>query len=237
MSPNLLHIMLAGRSPSEKGGQCVRRTESPLPDDRGYDRVQHVQLGAGISSQIHLSGVPKPAGDFAVAQLQTNHYDEPGTQLQEERQYFAIPSSEPGTDGTHYDRTKYGYDSIGRQWREKDPHGTIYRTVFDKLGRVTERWIGTNDYSFSGGEPSGTDNMVKSEALEYDSGNDKGNSYLTKRTVYVQDSDTGKRETTFSNDLRGNVLLETSPAAPYPFHKVDNMSRRIAQGCSMPTSR
>ncbi|MEW6747137.1 MAG: hypothetical protein AB1486_30750 [Planctomycetota bacterium] len=165
-----------------------------------------------------------------VAQIQTSHYDEPGTQLEEAREYSAIPSSEPGTDGTHYDPTKYGYDAMGRQWREKDPHGTIYRTVFDKLGRVTERWIGTNDYSFSGGEPSGTDNMVRTELLEYDSGNDKGNSYLTKRTLYVQDSDTGKRETSFSNDLRGNVLLETEPAAPYAFHKYDNMSRRIATG-------
>ncbi|MEW6748036.1 MAG: hypothetical protein AB1486_35435, partial [Planctomycetota bacterium] len=165
-----------------------------------------------------------------VARLQTNHYDEPGLKLEEAREYFAIPSSEPGTDGTHYDPTKYGYDNMGRQWREKEPHGTIYRTVFDKLGRVTERWIGTNDYSFSGGEPSGTDNMVKSESLEYDSGNDKANSYLTKRTLYVQDSDTGKRETTYTNDLRGNVLLETSPAAPYAFHKYDNMSRRIATG-------
>jgi YD repeat-containing protein len=165
-----------------------------------------------------------------VAQLQTRHYTEAGSRLEEERLYFSVPTSLPGTEGTHYDATLFGYDDSGRRWRQKDATGTIHRTVFDDLGRVSERWIGTNDSSFSGGESSGTDNMVKTEALEYDSGNDQGNSYLTKRTLYVEASDTDKRETTYTYDVRGHLLLETRPLAPHAFHKVDNLGRRVATG-------
>ena len=95
---------------------------------------------------------------------------------------------------------------------------------------MTSRYIGTNDYSFSGGESSGTDNMVKIEELEYDSGNDDGNGYLTKRTRYVVDGTTDKRETTYEYDLRGSVLLETRAEKPHAFNKYDNMNRLVASG-------
>lgn len=72
----------------------------------------------------------------SVAQMRTYHYDESGTVLEEERAYFSIPSSEPGTDGTHYDPTKYGYDDSGRKRRTKEASGTIRRSVFDLHGRV-----------------------------------------------------------------------------------------------------
>ncbi|MFO0984308.1 MAG: hypothetical protein U1E76_21725 [Planctomycetota bacterium] len=166
----------------------------------------------------------------SLAQMTTNHFSPTGTQLNETRKYFAIPASEPGSDGTHYDPTLYGYDSMGHRWRVKEASSTIYRTVFDKLGRVTERWIGTNDHDFSGGEAAASDNMVKTEALAYDSGGDKGNSDLTSRTLYVQGDTTGERVTTYSHDVRGNVLLETNATAPHAAHKYDNMNRRIATG-------
>jgi RHS repeat-associated protein len=164
-----------------------------------------------------------------LAQMQRNVYDEAGTTLEEERAYFSLPSSGAGTDGTHYDPTKYGYDDSGRRRRVKEASGTIHRTVYDLHGRVTARWIGTNDSSFPGGE-SGTDNMVKVEELAYDSGSDSGNSYLTKRTLFIQDSATGKRETTFTNDVRGNAVLVTAPAAPHTLKKFDNKDRVIAVG-------
>ena len=40
-------------------------------------------------------------------------YDESGTQLEEERAYFLIPSSGAGSVGTNYDETFYGYDEMG----------------------------------------------------------------------------------------------------------------------------
>jgi RHS repeat-associated protein len=164
-----------------------------------------------------------------VAQMRTYHYDESGTELEEERTYFSIPSAEPGTDGTHYDPTTYGYDDLGRKRRTKEPHGTITRIVYDALGRQTATWIGTCDSSWAGGE-GGTDNTVKIEETTFDSGIAGGNSFVTKRTLYVEDSNTDKRETSFTNDLRGNVVLATNPQAPHLFYKLDNMDRAIAVG-------
>ena len=92
------------------------------------------------------------------------------------------------------------------------------------------RWLGTNDSSFPGGEASGTDNMVKTEELEYDGGADDGNGYLTERTLHLDDSGTSTRVYQYSNDVRGNVLLETNPTAPHLFHKVDRLGRRLATG-------
>jgi len=168
----------------------------------------------------------------AVGQLSTSIYDESGAELEESRAYFSIPSSGAGTDGTHYDPTKYGYDSMGRQWRTKEASGTIRRTVFDLIGRKSESWIGTNDSNFSGGESSGTDNMVKTEIVEYDGGPtaDKGNSLLTKRTLRVESTSTGERVTNYTYDSHGRLLLEENPTAPHAFHKYDNMGRRVATG-------
>jgi len=172
----------------------------------------------------------------SVAQMTTHHFGNTGTELQESRAYFLIPASEPGTDGTHYDPTKFAYDDSGRRWRGKHAHGTIERSVFDLAGRLTQRWVGTNDVGWVDGEPSGTVNMVKTEDLEYDGTSDKGNSLLTKRTLFVEDSSTDSRITTYSYDSLGNLLLEVSPTAPRALHKYDNMNRKVATGLFSSTS-
>ncbi|MEM7305643.1 MAG: RHS repeat-associated core domain-containing protein [Planctomycetota bacterium] len=166
----------------------------------------------------------------SIVRLTTNVYDEAGTRLEESRLYFDVPGSGAGTEGTHYDAMTYGYDDMGRRWRVKAATGTIDRTVFDALGRTSERWMGTNDFSFNGGEALGPDNMVKVEALEYDGDADDGNGYLTKRTEFVQDSATDSRVTTYTNDARGRMLLEARPTAPHALHSYDNLGRRIATG-------
>ncbi len=165
-----------------------------------------------------------------LVRLTRNLYNETGGTLEEMRLYHDIPASGAGSDGTNYDATLYGYDDLGRRRREKAPHGTIQRTVYDIHGRTTARWVGTNDSGFTGGEPSGTDNMVKVEELEYDGGADDGNGHLTERTLFVEDSATNSRVTTYSHDALGNLLLETRPTAPHAFHKVDGHGRTIATG-------
>ncbi len=166
----------------------------------------------------------------SVVRLTRNLYNETGATLEESRLYHDVPASGAGSDGTNYDATLYGYDDMGKRWRAKAPHGTINRTVFDIHGRTIEQWVGTNDTSFDGGEPSGVDNMVKAAEMEFDGGADDGNGYLTERTLFVQDSGTGSRVTTYSHDALGNVLLETRPTAPHAFHKVDGRGRTIATG-------
>jgi len=166
----------------------------------------------------------------SVARMQTSIYSSDGHRLNESRSYFLIPGSGAGSVGTNYDATTYGYDDMGRQWRIKDPTGTITRSVYDAMGRAKEQWLGTNDSSFSGGEPSGVDNMVKVAATEYDGGSAGGNSLVTKTTSYVQDSTTDQRETSFIYDARGRRIVTVSPQAPHSVVKYDNLGRTIAAG-------
>jgi hypothetical protein len=113
--------------------------------------------------------------------------------------------------------------------RVKAPHGTITRSDHDTLGRVNRQWVGTNDYGFVGGDSSGTATMVKSDESEFDAGLDRANSLLTKRTAFVQDSGSGARDSTFTRDLRGRVVLQsTAGSAPFVFNKFDNMGRVVA---------
>ena len=161
-------------------------------------------------------------------------YNETGGRVDERRAYHTIPASGAGSSGTNYDASIVGYDDMGRQWRSKTPAGTIQRTVFDALGRATESWTGTNDSSFSGGEASGTDNMVKVATTEYDGGADGGNSLVTKRSTDPDGDWTAPnndvRETSFTHDVRGRVVLVDNPLSPHSFVKYDNMGRQVAVG-------
>jgi RHS repeat-associated protein len=163
-----------------------------------------------------------------VAQLRVSRFDDTGTRVDEERAYFAIPSSLPGTDGTHYDATLYGYDDMGRRRRTKEAHGTITRSVFDTRGNPIERWVGTNDNGLAGGESSGTANMVKVDETTFDGGSAGGNGYVTKRTLFIQDNTTGQRETTYYNDARGRVIAVVNPTAPHTVNAYDNLGRVTA---------
>ena len=72
--------------------------------------------------------------------------------------------------------------------------------------------------------------MVKTASSVYDAGSDGGDGHLTKQTLYVVDGTTGKRETTYTYDVRGRMLLEERPEAPHAFHKYDNQGNRLATG-------
>ena len=169
-------------------------------------------------------------GDLKRMSVQV--YNSVGSRVDESRTYFLTPGSGAGADGTNYDATLFGYDNSGRRWRVKDATGTIRRTVYDIIGRGSEQWIGTNDNSasFPGGESGGSPNMVKTETLIYDATLAQGNSHLTKRTAYVVDSTTDQRETNYTYDFRGRMLLQTNPTAPHIFNKYDDAGRLIASG-------
>jgi hypothetical protein len=199
---------------------------------RGIIALTNNETSASKSSWIDETkdDIITAVNEGKVARLTTLIYSKSGATLDEERNYFDIPSSGVGTSGTNYDATLFGYDDGGRRWRVKEATGTIRRTAYDLHGRATERWTGSNDSTFGGGEPSGTDNMVKTEAFVYDAGAAGGNGLLTKRTLYVEDGTTGQRVTDYEYDVRGNLLLEKRPTAPHAFHKYDHMGRRIATG-------
>lgn len=166
-----------------------------------------------------------------VTHLKTRQHEETGTRVKEERNYFLVPSSGVGTDGTNYDPTSYAYDAEGHPWRVKDPTGTIDRTVYDVKGRVIERWIGTNDHSFDSGEATGTDNMFKVEELAFDdaSTSDK-RGLLDSKTTHVDSSSTHDRTTSYLYDVRGRLKVELPGAAPYIVRGLDNLGRLTSVG-------
>jgi RHS repeat-associated protein len=91
------------------------------------------------------------------------------------------------TENTNYYRTRYQYDHRGRLERTQSPTGTIYRTVYDGLGRTVSQWVGTNDTPGSGfwspDNNTSPSNMVKVADSVYDSGG-VGDSNMTKLTQY-----------------------------------------------------
>ncbi|MFN0007039.1 MAG: RHS repeat-associated core domain-containing protein [Planctomycetota bacterium] len=164
----------------------------------------------------------------SVAKARTSVYSNTGNELSESRTYFSVPGSGAGTEGTHYDATRYAYDESGRRIRTKDPTGTIRRTTFDMLGRPSEERIGTNDNGLPGGDTSGTSNVLKTIEREYDGGSAGKNSLLTRTSGYKDGS--AKDDTTLTYDYRGRKILDLPALAPFSVHKYDNMGRLIATG-------
>lgn len=165
-----------------------------------------------------------------IETMSVSIYNESGGTLEESWSYFAIPASGLGTDGTHYDATKYSYDDMGRRVRVVDATGTISRTVHDDVGRPIERWTGTNDSSFAGSPLSGTDNMVKVSETVYDAGAAGGNNLVTTRRSFIQDSATGQRESEVLYDGRGRAIVSIGESAPFSVTKLDHAGRAIARG-------
>ncbi|MFO0834397.1 MAG: RHS repeat-associated core domain-containing protein [Phycisphaerales bacterium] len=174
------------------------------------------------------------ADSTPLRRMSITKYDKAGVRATESRAYFTVPSAANIDVTTNFDATTYAYDTMGRRIRVKDPTATITRTTFDALGRATESWIGTNDHDFDQGESSGTDNMTKVSVTVFDSGNDKGNSYLTSRNADPDGDWTGttsdQRITIYTNDVRGRPVILTNPDKPHVLNLFDNLGRVIARG-------
>jgi RHS repeat-associated protein len=176
-------------------------------------------------------------GAWDVTHMRTQGYDDPGSRLERSRVFHLTPTGNgEGADGTNYDETVYGYDDLGRQWRVKDPTGTIVRTVADDRGRIIARYIGTNDNSFTGGEVAASDNMTMVESIQYDGGSPGGNSLVTQRTAIVDETDDGgddyddDRVTSYIYDYRNRLKVTVNPQSPHLVNKFDNRGRMLAVG-------
>ncbi|MFO0826742.1 MAG: RHS repeat-associated core domain-containing protein [Phycisphaerales bacterium] len=166
-----------------------------------------------------------------VARLSTSVFDASGHQRTESRAYFAVPSSLPGTEGTHYDATRYAYDDASRLVRTKTADGTITRTYFDSDQRPYRTKVGTNDNGEASGEPSGTNDMTTVSELVYDSVG-----RVTESRAFHGTGSGDYRATTYAHDAEGRVTLTVPPAAPYSVRKYDHMGRTVAEGLYSSTS-
>jgi YD repeat-containing protein len=144
-----------------------------------------------------------------------------------------------GAEGTNFHRTQQDYDKRGRPNRTVSPTGTIYRTVYDGLGRAVSEWVGTDDEPTTGfWSPTNTadTNLVQTSVYEYDGG-DIGDSNLTKMTE--SPGSAADRVTEYAYDWR-NRLVATKAGAettaesldlnrPVTYSEYDNLGQVIAR--------
>jgi RHS repeat-associated protein len=203
-------------------------------DDRANNYTEVLTMSATPSV---TSG--KPNGSEAIASLQSlsrTHYNSAGQAIHTD-DYFNLAgltystSASLGTLNTHFYRTTSAYDSRGRQHRTVGGDGTIYRTVFDGLGRPVSEWAGDNDTPVSGDwSPDNPADMVNVQSYTYDDGG-IGDSLLTAV------SDALSRVTTLGYDFRGRSTSTTLPdpdgggslTAPVYATTYDNLSRVLTE--------
>jgi RHS repeat-associated protein len=146
------------------------------------------------------------------------------------RVYHTIPTSGCGTEGTNYDETEYGYDSMKRRNRTVSPGGTITFDVFDARSQRIETWVGTNDDDASETDPSGgrsdpDNDMVLVTANEYDGGQDAGDGNLTEQTQHVDGSTT--RVKAFAYDWRDRQVDIDGEIDFFQRSHYDNLDRVV----------
>jgi len=180
-----------------------------IRDDRarGYTEV----LTMAATTPTIVSGVF--TGNEPIANVQSlsrTLYNSAG-QAVSARDYFNLAGLTYSTDvafgtlDTHYYERTLAYDNRGRENRVKRADGTIYRTVYDGLGRPTSEWIGTNDTPASGSwSVWNSAAMVRVKAYTYDN-DGAGDSHLTSVT------DVLNRTTTMGYDIQGRLASTTLP--------------------------
>jgi RHS repeat-associated protein len=199
---------------------------------------------ASYTEVLTMSATPsvasgRPTGAEAIGSLQSltrTHLNSAGQAVSvDEYVSFASlsysTSASLGTEGTHFYRTEQAYDKRGRASRVERADGTIYRTVFDGLGRPVSEWIGTNDTPVSGfWSPTNAAGMQQIKEYLYD-GDDVGDSHLTS----VEDAN--GHITSLAYDFRGRMLTTTLPdpdgggslTSPEYETAYDNLGRIISQ--------
>jgi YD repeat-containing protein len=119
------------------------------------DRLHSPSYTETLTMPYTVTPVPAmPDGTEAIANVQTlsRTFTSPGGQVVYTDAYFNLTgqtytSQTPtiGTEGTNYFRTRYDYDSRGRQSRVQSPLGTVTLTGYDGLDRVVSTSVGTTD--------------------------------------------------------------------------------------------
>jgi RHS repeat-associated protein len=205
-----------------------------MREDRALGYVETLSM----SATPHLTG-GLPDGIESIGSLQSlsRTYFNAAEQAIHTDDYFSLvgltysTSISLGTEGTHFHRAEFAYDSRGRQNRAVRADGTIYRTIFDGLGRPVSEWAGDNDTPVSGTwSPSNPADMVKIREYEYDDGG-VGDSNLTSVV------DALGRTSILAYDFRNRLVSTTLPdpdaagslTSPVYTTEYDNLNRVVSE--------
>jgi RHS repeat-associated protein len=199
-------------------------------------RVNEQIQAAAATTAGTLAAIISAAGGGAAAFPQTSYTRWTTNQYTDcclaasQRVYHTIPTLGPGSSGTNYDETDFGYDIMKRRNRTVSPGGTITDIVFDPRGLGIGTYIGTNDDGATENDPAGggtnpSNNMVIVTGNQYDDGLDGGDGNLTAVTQSVDSSNT--RLTGMTYDFR-NRRVTMDGEIDY-FQKVlyDNLNRMV----------
>ncbi len=220
----------------QSGGDSYGPVSYSVTNAAGKSEAQGTIALTGGTSSVAMSGwldtskldvieAVSYGSDGVVAHLTTSTYDYTGAHLQTSTLFNAIPSSVSGATSGQIEVTTYGYDAMGRTRRVVDPTSTISYSKFDYLGRVYERWMGTNDTGYAGSSMSGSPNMVQVESVTY-----TANNLIAARTTHVNTSSGDDRTTTYTYDFRDRLIVTTNPQPPHNVMKYDNANRAVAVG-------
>jgi RHS repeat-associated protein len=218
--------------------------------------------GNGYLESLTMSALPvvvdgRPIGTEPISNLQSlsrTYYNAAGQEIFTD-DYFALagltytkdstPTSPLGATNTNFYRTEFSYDKRGRLSRTERADGTIYRTVFDGLGRPVSEWLGGVDADNVAlgtfWSPTNPGAMIKQKEYQYDNGG-LGDSLMTSVTELVDDSTATVewRTTTFAYDFRGRPITMALPdpdgpgtanplVSPVYATRYDNLDRVIRE--------
>jgi RHS repeat-associated protein len=212
-----------------------------------HDRVNNYIDQLTMTATPAVSG-GRPTGAEAISGVQTLNRSAMNAagQTTDVYEYFNLTGLSYGTalvlagatENTNYYRTRYQYDHRGRLERTQTPSGTIYRTVYDGLGRVVSHWVGTNDAPGSGfwspDNNTSPSNLVKVDEYVYDGGG-VGDSNWTK-TIEHPGGGAADRETDVFYDWRDRLVAakagvqgteDTATHRPIGYLTYDNLSEVI----------
>ena len=217
----------------------------------GPTQVVRADLARGYTEALTMSATPavtggRPTGTEAVSGIQTlarDHFST-GGQLIHTDEYYDLTgvtystAAALGTEGTNYNRNRFGYDSRGHVNRTESAARTIYRSVFDAPGREASSWVGTDDTPTSGTwsptNTAGTD-LVKVWDTEYDAAG-IGDGNRTKETEYPGGG-AANRVAAYAYDWRNRPVAvkdgvetteSTSLNRPIAYVEYDNLDEVVA---------
>ncbi|MEM6504398.1 MAG: LamG-like jellyroll fold domain-containing protein, partial [Planctomycetota bacterium] len=143
-----------GRGYSTAGGDTLIDPVSITFSDKNGNTVDQIQSKRSTGSGKLTSSDTFLRADWS--RWSTMIYSTTGL-LDYERTYHTVPSqspdeglagvtSDPGFQGNNFEETYYGYDTdTNLRVRTLTPGGTITRTVYDAINRVSSTWVGTQD--------------------------------------------------------------------------------------------
>jgi YD repeat-containing protein len=157
-------------------------TQWVLNSTTNYDEA----LTTSAAPIINASGLPlgnESLNALTIQSLSREITNDAG-QMIEEDDYFSLSgvtysqstvylgSASNDSSSGNYSATTYHYNARGWQDIVTDPTGTINRTVFDGLGRMVSKWVGTDDTPGSGywspANNTSPSNMVDVQDFYYD---------------------------------------------------------------------